>query len=154
MKKIVSIIFLLCNINYIFAQTETKETAKVVDNIIYYVDIPKRYHLKDKIIVKNNTNYYIGLVSIAICENEHFIALGSSMGLVPGKDYEVVSYRDNELKKLRSKKIAIKMKGFKPIIDNEESEFINIKPNEFQIRAFENRHDLVIEVFNSFFFER
>ena len=50
-----------------------------------------------------------------------------------------------------SLKMAIKMKGFKSLLDNVGTDFINIKPNELQIRAYESRHDLIIDVFNSLF---
>lgn len=151
MKKLILIYILLCYINNISAQSDSHVTTKTVDNLLYYLDIPKKYHLKDKIIFINNSNYYIGLVSIAICENGQFIPLGSNTGLIPGKEYDIVSYKNNELKTLRKKKIAIKLKGFKSILSNQDSEFININSNELKIRASENRHDLVIEVFNSLF---
>lgn len=151
MKRIALIIILLCCIKNVSAQSETPVTTKEVDYITFYYDIPKNFHLKDKIIVTNNSNYYIDLVSVAVYENEQFRPLGSGSGLVPGKNYEIVSYKKNELRKIRKKKIAIKMKGFKSLLDNGGTDFINIKPNELQIRAYESRHDLIIDVFNSLF---
>ena len=151
MKKLVALLLLFCCTNNLFAQLEVQETTKMVDNFTYYLDIPKRFHLKDKLILKNNTNYYIEMASVAICENGKLIPLGSNKDLLPGNNYVIVSYRDNELKQLRNKKIAIRLKGFKPIFDNRKSEFVNVNPDAFHMNALEHRHDLIININNAIF---
>lgn len=151
MKKLVFLLLALCCINDMSAQSETQAVDKVVDNVTYYWNIPRNYHLKDKIIVINESSYYIGLVSVAVSENGQFKPLGSGSGLESGKDYEIVSYKNNELRKLKNKKIAIKMRGFRSIIDDQESDSKSINPDDLQIRVYESRHDLVIVVFNSLF---
>ena len=108
MKKLVFLLLALCCINDMSAQSETQAVDKVVDNVTYYWNIPRNYHLKDKIIVINESSYYIGLVSVAVSENGQFKPLGSGSGLEPGKDYEIVSYKNNELRKLKNKNLIVK----------------------------------------------
>lgn len=149
MKRIIALAFILCCCNCIFAQTDVQSNTKDVDYIIYHMFIPKNMRLKDKIIVKNKTNYYIGLASVALCKNEQYIPLGSCLELIPGKEYVVVSYENNELKKIRNKTIAVKLKGFRSALGDQDKNLNNIDPKAFKMRVSEDSHDLIIDLYNS-----
>lgn len=147
MKRIIALAFILCCCNCIFAQTEVQSNTKDVDYIIYHMNIPKNMRLKDKIIVKNKSNYYIGLVSVALCKNEQYIPLGSCLDLIPGKDYVVVSYEKNELKKIRNKTIAVKVKGFRSALGNQDTNMND--PKSIKLSVSEDSHDLILDIYNS-----
>ena len=142
-------------------------------NIIYRV-IPKKLNIRDKIIIQNKSPYYILQIVVAISnENGELDPLGSSTYIAPNETWELASYKDNALKKLKGKNIAIKVKGAKVFIGEQNNtsvwtpygsvgvkhkdldpEIINkLKPEDitynFDVRFYEDRHDLYIEVFNS-----
>lgn len=149
MKKLLSFLVFFILSNTMFAQSLTKDTTKQVDYFVVKTVVSPKFHLKDKIILRNKTNYIISFFAVALCVNDNYEVLGNCMNVEPGKEYEVASYKKNELKRLRKNTIAIKFKGFKTLVDN--IDVPNINPNDFRIALGEERHDLIIEIYNNIF---
>lgn len=138
---------------------QAQEGNEKIDNSkqdIIYKTVPKKwFNIKDKIIVQNKSPYYILQVVVAVEDsNGDLRPLGSSSYLAPNGTSELASFRDNSLKALKGKVIAIKAKGTKVLLgDNSQAaDLNNIKPSDitydFDVRLSQSRHDLYIELFS------
>lgn len=169
MKKIVLLslmVFMALSVN---AQEDSSQ--KPISNIVYK-KVPDKLNIKDKVIIQNKSPYYILQIVVAEVFDDRLEPLGSSTYIAPNETWELASFRNNELKLLRGKTIAIKAKGAKLTLgDNNRTniwtpygtigvghkeldpEIVNsIKPEDitydFDAKLFEANHDLYIELFN------
>lgn len=153
------------------AQKSKDSLTSAKENIIFRT-IPNYLKIRDKIFIENKSPYYI-LQAIVAIPNGHddFKLLGSCTYIAPNEVWEVASYSDNWLKNLRGKTIAIKVKGTKKFMGQNNThvdtpigsvginhkelspEIINsITPADliysFDATLFEANHDLYIEIIN------
>lgn len=159
----------------VFAQ-ETKDSVAQENAHVFYVDVPKQLNIKDKIIVRNRSPYLIMQAVVALADNGILTPLGTISHIVQGEACTVVSFKDNGLKKLRGKTIAIKVKGAKIFAGQNKTNVgfgssfgfggisvgrkelpadvvNNIKPEDitynFDASLFESSHDLYIDIISS-----
>lgn len=174
MKKIILLVttlFALC------ANAQSEQAQDLAQSVegknIIYKEVPKKLRIRDKIFIQNKSPYYILQIVVAVpLENGNLEPLGSCAYIAPNETFEFASFKNNALKKLKGKTIAVKVKGAKRIMGGQnrtnvwtpygsvgvnhkdlDPEIINkIKPEDitysFDVRFFEDRHDLFIEVFN------
>ena len=154
-------------------QAETSNVSNDVKNIIYKT-VPKKFRLKDNIIVRNMSPYYILQIVVAYPKADGELdPLGSGTYIAPNEEYGLASFSKNSLKRLRGMTIAIKAKGAKVLMGEQNktnvwtplgpvgvkhkelsAEIINnIKPEDitysFDVKLYESRHDLYIELYNT-----
>ena len=110
-------------------------------NIIFKL-VSHKLNLKDKIIVSNQSSYTLLQVAVCLAEDNKLKPLGTCTNIEPGESGEIASYEDNALKKLQSRTIGIKAKGVKKG-DSEDVTY------EFEVKLLEDRHDLIIELYNA-----
>lgn len=172
MKKL----FLLA-ITALFAFVLNAQIERSANNLsknIIYKTIPKKLHIQDKIIIKNKSPYYLLQMVVAIPkENGDFEPLGFASQIAPNKTFTMADFKNNYLKKLRGKTIAIKAKGTKVFVDEDNGPSIaishesrsienketypeisnNLKEEDitynFDVNLYEDRHDLYIEIYSS-----
>ncbi len=127
------------------------------DNIIYK-EISKKMNLKDKVIVTNKSPYFILQLAVAAVFDGQLLQIGTINFLRPNESVDLVSLRNNGLRKIRGKKIAIKAKGTKIFLgegkmDPDPDVVNNIKDKDitydFDAVLYEDRHDLHIEMVSS-----
>lgn len=171
MKRVILIAFLALTTQVLHAQEKIGQAGEH----IVYKQVPAKLNIRDKIIISNKSPYYILQIVVAVKEGEQLVPLGSSTFIAPNEDWELASYRDNTLKSLRGKTIAIKTKAAKVSMGERNETRIdipfsvysfgirhkeldpeivnNLKPEDitydFDAKLYESRHDLYIEVFNS-----
>ena len=137
MRKILTALLLSITI-LSYAQDMTKKSTTVDDNIII-TEVPRNLDIKDKVFVNNKTPYKIERIVVALAtEEDQYQPLWSAENIAVGDVVEIASYKDNELKDLRRKKLALKIKG-----KNSKSQEITYN---FDIRLYDLRHDLYIEL--------
>ena len=130
--------------------------------------------IEDKIFIKNKTPYYILQIAVAIPQNDgEFEPLGVASYIAPNETFNMANFKNNSLKQLRGRTIAIKAKGARVFAGEHNSTSVdtpygsvgvkhkelnpeiinNIKKEDytynFDVKLYENRHDLYIEVFSS-----
>ena len=110
-------------------------------NIIYKL-VSHKLDLKDKITVSNRSSYTLLQVAVCLAEDNKLKPLGTCTNIEPGESGEIASFSDNALKGLKSRTIGIKAKGLKKG-DSEEVTY------EFEAKLLEDRHDLIIELYNA-----
>lgn len=93
-------------------------------------------------------------VVTAISKNYTLTQIGTAGSLAPGETKELASFEDNDLKKFRGKVIAMKVKGVKSVIVQNNGSISSIANEsdvtyDFDARFSENRHDLYIEIVNN-----
>lgn len=141
-------------------------------NIVFKTVSPK-LKVRDKVIVLNRSPYYI--LQAVVCQviNHELVPIGSATNLSPNESWEIASFRGGKLKDLRGQTLAIKAKGAKLSVGDEnrtnvwtpygnvgvrhkdidKEELNNIKPEdityEFDAALSEDKHDLYIELFTS-----
>ena len=113
------------------------DSIKSLDKNIFFKRIP-RLKIKDKVFSKNYT----------------LTQIGTAGSLAPGETKELASFEDNDLKKFRGKVIAMKVKGVKSVIVQNNGSISSIANEsdvtyDFDARFSENRHDLYIEIVNN-----
>ena len=113
MKKFIIFITILFACISIFAQDNTNN-----DNVIY-LDVPAKMKINDKIFLVNNSPYTVLQAVVVLVESKKTI--GSTVYVNPGRRSEMASYGDNGLKNVRGKRIAIKIKGVKIVLDDTSS---------------------------------
>lgn len=175
MKKILLLVTTLFTLCANAQSDQAPDMAQSVDgkNILYKV-VPIKLRIRDKIYIQNKSPYYILQIVVAVpLENGDLEPLGSSTYISPNETFELASFKSNALRKLKGKTIAIKAKGAKVFMGGQnrtnvwtpygsvgvnhkdlDPEIINkIKPEDitynFDVRFYEDRHDLYIEVFNA-----
>jgi len=141
------------------------------DDHVIYKTVPKKLKIKDKIIIENNSPYYILQMVVAIPDAEGKLQmLGSASYIAPNETFTMSSFKNNWLKNIRNKQIAIKIKGAKLIVGEQNQTQVwtpygsvgvghkeldpevlnNIKPSDitynFDVSMYENRHDLYLQV--------
>lgn len=149
-------------------------SANNLSKNIIYKTIPKKLHIQDKIIIKNKSPYYLLQMVVAIPkENGDLEPLGFASQIAPNMTFTMANFKNNSLKKLRGKTIAIKAKGEKFYVNehngpsialsNESSsiESKEIDPEtsnnlkeenvtyNFDVNLYEDWHDLYIEIYSS-----
>lgn len=170
MKKILlSALFAAFSLSVV---AQEKYDPRTNGNILFKV-VSHQWNLKDKIKVWNRSPYIILQVTVCVVENDELKPLGSCTDIEPDRTDDIASFRDNTLKNLKGRTIAIKAKGLKKVVGNNsrtevytpfggvgvhhqdatEEQANNIKPDdvtyEFEAKLFEDRHDLIIELFNA-----
>ena len=136
-------------------QAQDVASSEKGDQHIIYKTIPKNMKINDKIIVQNNSSYYILQVVVAVVgsdkeirplESSELQPLGSSVNLAPGASAEIASFDKNRLKKLRNRTIAIKVKATKG------KDPANVDPSDitydFEVNLSDARHDLYINLYS------
>ena len=137
MRKILTALLLSITI-LSYAQDATKKPITVAENIVI-TDVPRSLDIKDKVFVNNKTPYKIERIVVALAtEVDQYQPLWSAENIAVGDVVEIASYKDNELKNLRRKKLALKIKG-----KNSKSQEITYN---FDVRLYDSRHDLYIEL--------
>lgn len=156
------------------AQENCDSTNNSNQNIIYKIVPKKNFWIKDKIFIENKSPFYILQVVVAIeDQNGEFQPLGSATYIAPSEIYELASYRNNSLKKLKGQRIAIKAKGVKLLVGESNQTNVwtpygsvgvkhkeldndminNIKPSDitydFEAKLYEANHDLYIELYST-----
>lgn len=119
-----------------YAQKTT--TASASKNVITKI-VPRSLDIEDKVIVSNKTSYNIERIVVAlVASGGRHQSLWASNNIDAGDDVEIASYRDDGLKRYRGKKLAIKIKG-----QNAKTKKVTYN---FNVRFYESRHDLYIEI--------
>lgn len=130
-----------------FAQTKDNVEVSNSNNFIV-LNVPKKLSIKDKIIVYNKSPYYIVKTAVGLCEDDgEMTLLGTANGIAPNTTVEIASFRNNDLKLLRGKKIAIKAKGTKDYDKNNVNDIDDSSATyDFIANVYEYKHDLYIEL--------
>ncbi len=168
-KKLFMALLLATITSVAFAQATKDSTANPNDNVMYKT-VEKSLNIKDKIIVQNKSPYLILQIMVALPnEEEGFTPISSSSYIAANEAREIASYDSNSLKFLRGKTIAIKIKGAKVAIPENNTQVYtpygsvgvqhkeidpnivnNIKDEDvtynFDVKLFEANHDLYIQV--------
>lgn len=110
------------------------QNSKNLDNIVIK-SVPKKLSLKDKIVIENKSSFTIEQITVALLEKGKFIPISTAKDIHPSCDETIINYRDNELKKLKGKDIAIKAKG---------TSSKGVVTYKFNIELSERHHDLYI----------
>lgn len=158
------------------AQTGVSEVNPSVsdNNNVIYMTIPTKLKIKDKIYIRNKSPYYILQIVVAVPNGKGELEpLGSATYIAPNETWELASFRNNSLKYLRGKNIAVKTKGVKVYMGEQNGTKVwtpygsvsvrhkeldpniinNIKPEDitysFDVKLFEANHDLYLDIYNS-----
>jgi hypothetical protein len=142
MRPILSIIPLLivatCISNSSLAQTcgtaDAESSAATADTIsapsknananaadtsnVIYVHIPKKLNIKDKIFLVNRSQTTILQAAVVLVSEGCFTSLGAATLVMPNGVYEMASFSDNGLKRLKDQTIGIKIKGINKVLGN------------------------------------
>lgn len=123
------------------------DTIGLNDSVRYLI-IPTRLRINDKIILVNRSQYTILQAAVVLLNDDGTTTpLGSASLVLPGWSFQVASFENNWLRKLRGKTIGIKIKGAKTVLTNEIE---NLDPAiityDFTSTLSENDHDLYITV--------
>lgn len=170
MKHLAFILLLFISFSMpVFGQSDSDSLA-ATDNVIM-VTIPANLKIKDKIFLVNKSPYLILQAMIALPKSKgDFEFLGNANYLASSERATIASYENNELKNLRGKTIAIKVKGAKVFTGENRtgvatpmgdvgvahteiaSELVNnLDPKDitysFEAKLHEEDHDLYIEVY-------
>lgn len=133
------------------------DSSKVIDkkNGIIYVHVDKNLNIKDKIFLVNHSPYMIEQVVLALMVDSVATPIGSASNIAPGTRFELASYSNNRLKKLKGQTLAIKIKGIMNP-ENPTDPFAVFEENkteapleftyDFNVALSEDRHDLYITV--------
>ena len=116
----------------------TAVSAKT-DNTIIYKTVPFDLDIRDKIIIENESSYHILEATVSLVQNKKLVRLGTVRNVEPDDDEEVKEYDDDNLKNLRGRKLAIKIKGAR----SRSGAGVTYK---FRVTLYERRHDLYIKV--------
>ncbi len=167
-KFFITLLFLSCT-SIAFAQT-AKDSTTVQNAHVMYKMVEKKLNIKDKIIVQNKSPYLIMQIMVALPNNaEGFTPIASSSYIAANEAKEIAYFDKNSLKSLRGKTIAIKIKGAKVVIPENNTQVYtpygsvdvqhkNIDPNiinnikdkdityNFDAKLFEANHDLYLQV--------
>ncbi|MBR4130792.1 MAG: hypothetical protein IKU02_07735 [Bacteroidaceae bacterium] len=171
MKKIALFALTITMLIQVKAQESTNPSAE--NDHVFYKTIPQNLNIKDKIFIQNKSPYYILQVAVAIPdENGELVPLGLSSHISPNETWELASFENNYLKKLRGKSIAIKAKAAKIAVGENNNTSVwtpfggigvahkeldptilnSIKPSDitydFNANLFEENHDLYIVLFS------
>ena len=170
MKRILLSAIMVITPFALFAQE--KYEPKTNDNIVFKV-VPPKANIKDKIKIWNRSPYTI--LQVVVCEvvGKELRPLGSCTNIRPDKTDDIASFKENTLKYLKGKTIAIKAKGLKKVVGNQSSTEVNtpfgdVSVNheerkedsansltqddvtyEFEAKLFEDHHDLYIELYST-----
>lgn len=99
-----------------------EDTNKADNKNIISLIIPQNMKIKDKIFILNKTNTTILQAVVAqVGDDGQQNVLGVSILQYPSQKVTIASFDNNELKQLRGKKIAIKVKGTTEMIGNMNS---------------------------------
>ena len=167
MKKL--ILLALLSLMAVSLQAQNKYDPRTNNNIIFKVVGPN-LNIKDKIKIWNRSPYTLTQVVVCVVENGELVPLGTCNDVDPDDDCDIASYKNNSLKNLRGRTLAIKAKGIKSEpgsrsstkvrtpygnveVKRKSSEATEDKPEEytyeFEAKLFEDKHDLFIELFAS-----
>lgn len=147
--------------------TETKADP----NIMFRV-IPNNWKIQDYIKVRNRSPYLILQIVVAEVVDNQLQPLGSTTNVWPDDTETIAAFRDNSLKYLRGKTIAIKAKGLKRSKGNQsgtkvktpvgsvrvghvdlDKDIDDLNPEEvtyeFDVKMFESDHDLIIDIYGA-----
>lgn len=116
----------------------TTVSAKT-DNTIIYKTVPFDLDIRDKIIIENESSYHILEATVSLVQNKKLVRLGTVRNVEPDDDEEVKEYDDDNLKNLRGRKLAIKIKGAR----SRSGAGVTYK---FRVTLYERRHDLYIKI--------
>jgi hypothetical protein len=134
------------------------QVSAITDSTIILVDIPKRMDLKDKIIIANRSPYMILKAVVALVEDNKLSHIGSATFVAPSASVEIIDYAYNGLYELRGKRLAIKIKGYKKLVNNDPLSMDVSNPidmnnldqdalsYDFKVTLAEEKHDLYINV--------
>ena len=169
MKKI--ILLALAAISFLSLNAQEKSDQKADKNINFRV-IPKSWKIQDFIKVTNRSPYLILQVVVAEVVDHELVPLGSATNIRPNRTESIAAFKYNSLKHLKGKTIAIKAKALKTVLGDQsgtdvstpfgdvtvrhmdvDKESANLGPEdvtyEFDVKLFEDRHDLYIELYNA-----
>lgn len=129
-------------------QTKTVKTGKsqasalTGDDNVIHITIPKKLNIKDKVFLVNKTKGVIEKAAIVLDDNGTTSTVGFANNVGPGDLFEVASYQDNKLKKLKGKDLLIKIKGER----NQGPTQGNVATYDYKVNLSEKNHDLYITV--------
>lgn len=170
MKHLAIILLLFFTFSLPTFGQEKKDSLSNTDNVLM-VTVPTNLKIKDKIFLVNKSPYLILQAMVALPqENGGYELLGNTNYVASSERATIASYDNNELKKLRGKIIAIKVKGAKVFTGENRtgvatplggvgvahteisSDLVNnIDPKDitysFETKLHEEDHDLYIEVY-------
>lgn len=178
MKQFLVVIFALLSICSAFAQNEafedpiygtpnksvktrkmdkSSDAGMVLDkkNGVIYVHVSKNLNIKDKIYLVNHSPYMIEQAILALMVDSVATPIGSASNVGPGTRFELASYSNNRLKKLKGQTLAIKIKGIMnsespsnpfAVFEEKEKESPLEVTYDFIVALSEDRHDLYITV--------
>ena len=143
------ILFLLLTLSSVLLGYSQSNELSANDNVIVKM-IPKKWNLKDKVILVNKSQLYIMQAVVAVMGVDgEYKPLGATDGLSANKSCEILACYNNELKNLLGKTIAIKVKGAvkkNTFTDNAEDIVPATITYDFDATVYEFRHDLYIEI--------
>lgn len=106
-----------------FNKNEKNDAKFVADTLsnakrdhVIFVEVPKKLNIKDKIFLVNHTQTSILQAVVVLMTGNSYKTVGNASLVTPGSRFEMASYDDNWLKKLKGKTIGIKIKGAKKAI--------------------------------------
>lgn len=131
------------------------DSIRKQDSTIFFKDVPK-LDIEDKIFIVNKSPYFLlqGMVA-KMSDKGELETVGAFTNIAPGQTYLLFSYEDEKLKKLRKRTIAIKIKGSRKPVQQDNSETDNsiTVPEcftyDFDAKLSESRHDLYIEIISN-----
>ncbi len=176
MKKILLLLCLACCGMAAAAQDgagKTGNDSTRASQGVFYKEIPKRLNIKDKVFLVNRTPFWIVQAMVAVVDDRDgsLTPLGSAALVAPNESWELASFSDNNLKYLRGKRLAIKVKGSRKMLAasrtdvstpygsvgvqrrNIDQETLNsLQPEDFVYDfgavLYEANHDLYIRIVN------
>lgn len=92
------------------------EDGKNLSKDVIFLQVPKKLNIKDKIFLVNHSQTTILQAVVAIVSDDTLTPIGNATLVSPGGRFEMASFSDNNLKKLKGQKIGIKIKGVKKIL--------------------------------------
>lgn len=138
-----------------FIVQKATDSLRQIDPSLIFVSIPNRLHIKDKVIVTNQTPYPIKHIVITIInDNGRCKMLGQRTNIDPGISQELLSLDGNALKTIRKRTLVIKIKDTEVLSTNmnspDNSTFDQrLTTHQYNIKLSEQRHDLHIDVISN-----
>ncbi|MCC8038296.1 MAG: hypothetical protein LIP02_09230 [Bacteroidales bacterium] len=124
---------------------KSQASAQTGEDNVIHITIPKKLNIKDKVFLVNKTKGTIEKAAIVLEENGTTTTVGFANNVGPGDVFEVASYQDNKLKKLKGKNLLIKIKGEKAKGENQGG----VSTYDYKVDLSEKSHDLYITVTSS-----
>ena len=141
MKSVFILFFLWLSFAMPGVAQETNDSVAKRDSSIVLKEVSPYLNIRDKIFVRNKSPYLIMQVMVALPDSDGgFDPVGSATDISFNEAKEIASYDNNELRSLKGKVLAIKVKGGR---DGDSEITYN-----FDVKFVESHHDLYIDVYS------